>query len=495
MSSVQDSSVYERARLSRDRRFDGRFYVGVKTTGIYCRPVCPAVPPLARNVRFFPTAAAAGEAGFRPCLRCRPECAPGSPAWNGTSTTVRRGLRLIEEGALDQAGVEQLAERLGVTGRHLRRLFVRHLGASPQAVAHTQRLHFAKTLLDQTALPMADIAVAAGYGSTRRFNDAVRKAWQRSPSELRKRRGGGQAVNGLKLRLAYRQPYDWSGLCGFFAARALNGVEAVEGSRYRRAIRTASGVGTVELAHNDGHGHGDSDGELEVTLDGIAPAELLGVVQRVKEVFDVDAPIEEIAPVLATDARLAAALRACPGIRVPGVWDRFEHIVRAILGQQVSVKAATTLAGRIALRYGEPLDDDRRERSGLGVTFPAPERLKRARLENLGIIRSRAATIRRVAAAVSSGELRLDPAEPREDFVTAFTAIKGIGNWTAEYVLLRALKDPDAFPASDLGILKALAGPDGARPATSEALARAERWRPWRSYAAMLLWTRTGAGG
>ena len=487
MSSVQDSSVYERARLSRDRRFDGRFYIGVKTTGIYCRPVCPAVPPLPQNVLFFTTAAAAGEAGFRPCLRCRPECAPGSPAWNGTSTTVRRGLKLIEEGALDQAGIEQLAERLGVTGRHLRRLFVRHLGASPQAIAHTQRLHFAKNLIDQTGLPMADIAVAAGYGSTRRFNDAIRKAWQRSPSELRKRHARGLATNGLKLRLPYRQPYDWPALCGFFATRALDGVETVDDTRYRRAIRTASGIGTVELA--------DRDGELEVTLDGIAPAELLGVVQRVKEVFDVDAPIDEITPVLATDKRLAAALRTCPGIRVPGVWDRFEHIVRAILGQQVSVKAATTLAGRIALRYGEPLDDDQRARSGLGVTFPAPERLKRARLENLGIIRSRAATIRRVAAAVSSGALGLDPTEPREDFLAAFTAIKGIGNWTAEYALLRALKDPDAFPASDLGILKALAGPDGAKPSTSEALARAERWRPWRSYAAMLLWTQTGAGG
>jgi len=487
MSSVRDTSVYERARLSRDRRFDGRFYVGVKTTGIYCRPVCPAVPPLARNVLFFSTAAAAGEAGFRPCLRCRPECAPGSPAWNGTSTTVRRGLRLIEEGALDQAGVEQLAERLGVTGRHLRRLFVRHLGASPLAVAHTQRLHFAKNLIDQTALPMADIAVAAGYGSTRRFNDAIQKAWQRSPSELRKRRGKGHASTGLTLHLTYRQPYDWPSLCDFFAMRALDGVESVEHRTYRRAIRTESGAGTVEVTAGDG--------ELRVTLNGIEPADMLGVVQRVKEVFDVDAPIDEISSVLAADDRLAAALDACPGIRVPGVWDRFEHIVRAILGQQVSVKAATTLAGRIAHRYGEPLDDAQRERCGLAVTFPAPERLKRARLENLGIIRSRASTIRRVAAAVSSGALRLDPAEPREDFLTAFTAIKGIGNWTAEYALLRALKDPDAFPASDLGILKALAGPDGARPSPSEALLQAERWRPWRSYAAMLLWTQTGVGG
>ena len=484
MSSVPSSVVYERAMLSRDRRFDGRFYIGVKTTGIYCRPVCPAVPPRLKNVLFFSTAAAAGEAGFRPCLRCRPECAPGSPAWNGTSTTVRRGLKLIEEGALEQAGMEQLAERLGVTGRHLRRLFVRHLGASPQAVAHTQRLHFAKKLIDQTALPMADIAVAAGYGSTRRFNDAIRKAWGRSPSELRKRRAKGQTTSGLTLRLPYRRPYDWSALCRFFAARALDGVESVDKQTYRRAIRTASGTGTVELT--------DKEGELQVMLNGIAPADLLGVVQRVKEVFDVDAPIDEISSVLAADKRLAEALDACPGIRVPGVWDRFEHIVRAILGQQVSVKAATTLAGRIALRYGEPLGDAGRAQSGLAVTFPAPERLRRARLENLGIIRSRAATIRRVATAVSSGELSFDPTEPREDFLRAFTAIKGIGNWTAEYALLRALKDPDAFPASDLGILKALAGPDGAKPSTSEALARAERWRPWRSYAAMLLWTQTG---
>ncbi|MEM8817575.1 MAG: Ada metal-binding domain-containing protein [Pseudomonadota bacterium] len=481
------SSVYERARQSRDRRFDGRFYVGVKTTGIYCRPICPAVSPRRENVQFFSTAAAAGEAGFRPCLRCRPESAPGSPAWNGTSTTVTRGLRLIADGALDQGGVEQLAERLGVTGRHLRRLFSEHVGASPQAIAHTRRLHFAKSLIDQTELPMVDIAIAAGYGSTRRFNDAVRKAWRRSPRELRRRRAQSDASDMLTLRLAYREPYDWQALCRFFSLRALDGVETVENGAYRRVLRGGSTAAVVELEQGDG--------ELLAKLRGVAPAELLGVVQTLKDVLDVDAPIDDITAVLSADPKLAKALRACPGIRVPGVWDRFEHIVRAVLGQQVSVKAATTLAGRIAMRYGERLPEAMRTATGLSVAFPSAERLKRARLENLGVIRSRAATIRRVASAVVAGDLLLDPAARRDDFLAAFTAIKGIGRWTAEYALLRAMKDPNAFPATDLGIVNALATCDGVKPKAQDVLDAAQHWQPWRAYAAMLLWTQTGVGG
>ena len=233
---MQQHEIYEQARLSRDARFDGRFFVGVRTTGIYCRPVCPANPPKSENILFYPTAAAASEAGYRPCLRCRPECAPGTPAWSGTSTTVQRGLRLIAEGALDGGDIERLAERLGVTSRHLRRLFSKHLGASPQAVAHTQRLHFAKRLIDQTTLPMKDIAIAAGFGSTRRFNDAFRNTYDRSPRQLRRRRGSARVAADLTVHLPYRVPFDWTRLLAFFAARAIPGVEVVRDGRYLRSV-------------------------------------------------------------------------------------------------------------------------------------------------------------------------------------------------------------------------------------------------------------------
>lgn len=489
------AATYERARISRDPRFDGRFFVAVRTTGIYCRPICPAVTPKRQNVEFFTTAAAAGEAGYRPCLRCRPECAPGSPAWNGTSTTVRRGLRLIAEGALDTGGVEALATRLGVTGRHLRRLFQAHVGASPQAIAHTQRLHFAKSLIDQTSLPMADIAIAAGYGSTRRFNDAVKKTWGRAPRELRRLQANGISHGPLSLRVPYHGPYDWDLVAGFLADRAIPGVDQYDNGSYRRAVRTPSGSVFVEVR--------DAGGALDVTVHGAAPENLFPVVQRVREVFDVDAPIAEIAAELSGDPLLASALDVFPGIRVPGTFDPFEHIVRAVLGQQVSVKAATTLAARVAERYGEPLEPAAGPEGGLaGVDcpgidrlFPEPGRLVRARLETLGITSARAATIRRIASAVHRGDLDLDPSRDRGVFVESFTAIRGVGEWTAQYVLLRGMKDPDAFPASDLGILKALGAPDAKRASVNEVLARADAWRPWRAYAAVLLWKQAAAGG
>ena len=479
-ATVSDE-VYERARLSRDARFDGRFFIGVKTTGIYCRPVCPANLPRSENVRFFLTAAAASEAGFRPCLRCRPECAPGTPAWAGTSTTVNRGLRLIAEGALDDSDIESLAGRLGVTSRHLRRLFAKHLGASPLAVAHTQRLHFAKRLIDQTALPMRDIAVAAGFGSVRRFNDTFRKTYGRAPRELR--RGGDALVpsGALSVQLPYRKPFGWRELLTFFAGRATPGVELVTRDRYMRTVRTGSGHGIIDVQ--------DLGGALSLTVHGIGTESLFAAVQRTRALFDLDAPIDDIAAVLSRDRDLRAWLRRNSGIRVPGAWDGFELTVRAVLGQQVSVKAATTLAGRIANEYGEPVDvvvDDLPDAPG--KLFPEPGILARARLERLGIIRSRAQTIRSVARAVASGELRFDMAQPVDEFHAMLTSIKGIGDWTAAYVAMRVLKDPDAFPASDLGLLRAFEWVDGKRLRPLELSARAAAWRPWRAYAALLIW-------
>lgn len=487
---MQQQEIFERARLSRDARFDGRFFVGVKTTGIYCRPICPANMPRKDNVTFYPSAAAASEAGFRPCLRCRPECAPGTPAWSGSSTTVRRGLRLIAEGALDDAGIEILAARLGVTSRHLRRLFKQHLGASPQAVAHTQRLHFAKRLIDDTDLPMNRIYAAAGYGSLRRFNDAFRSTYGRAPRELRKRRSNEVAPSSaLNVRLPWQSPYDWDGIVAFLAGRATPGVEQVQSGRYFRTVRIDGEPGVIECAAED------VANSLSLRVHGVATQSLLPLVQRVREMFDLDAPVSDIRELLAGDPKLDELLQQRPGIRVPGAWDGFELTVRAILGQQVSVRAATTLAGRIAERYGERVAIPATISGELQLNrlFPVPHKLLRAQLNKLGVVTSRADTIRRVAKAVCDGNLAFDAAQDPEDLCRQLTAIKGIGDWTAQYVAMRVCKHPDAFPASDLGLLQALGlrGAAGSRQLRE----RAEAWRPWRAYAALLLWSSLSNSG
>ncbi len=494
---MHPNKIFERARLSRDARFDGHFFIGVRTTGIYCRPICPANSPKSENITFYPTAAAAGEAGYRPCLRCRPECAPGTPAWHGTSTTVRRGLRLIASGALDDGNIEQLADRLGVTSRHLRRLFTQHLGASPLAVAHTQRLHFAKRLIDQTNLPMQEIAVASGYGSVRRFNDTFRNTYGRAPRDLRRNDRGvngeaGGEHGSLGVRLSYRQPFEWSQLLGFLRGRAIPGVEAVVGDRYYRTVCVGERIGVIEV------GHDSNQHCLSLTLHGIATPNLFPVVQKLREIFDLDAPVADIAAVLKKDAHLKARLRDKPGIRVPGAWDGFELTIRAILGQQVSVKAATTLAGRIAARYGKAVDDvigEQMRTTGLGRLFPAPEKLMRARYNNIGLVGARAETIRRVARAVVDGELSFDPSQDPEEFHKSLTSIRGIGDWTAQYVAMRALKNPDAFPASDLGLLRAFDRERDDRLRATELAAMSESWRPWRAYAALLLWSSSPDSG
>jgi AraC family transcriptional regulator of adaptative response / DNA-3-methyladenine glycosylase II len=478
-----DHDVFERARLSRDARFDGRFFIGVRTTGIYCRPICPANLPRRENISFFPTAAAASEAGFRPCLRCRPECAPGTPAWAGTSVTVQRGLRLIANGALEDGNVEQLADRLGVTSRHLRRLFTKHVGASPLAVAHTQRLHFAKRLIDQTSLPMKDICVAAGFGSIRRFNDAFRRTYGRAPRELR--RSGQQAPaprQSLSLLLTYREPYDWNRLLDFFAARAIPGVERIAEGRYTRAIEAGTSRGLIVVR--------DVGGALSLTVSGVATESLFGVVQRVRSLFDVDAPIDDITRTLGRDEQLKSWLAHNPGVRVPGAWDGWELAVRAILGQQVSVRAATTLAARLTGKYGQPVAMAGIDKGGdvPDRLFPGPDRLVRARLETSGIIRSRAQSIRDLARAVTSGDVSFEAGQPVDEFRTRLMAIRGIGEWTADYVAMRALKNPDAFPAADLGLLRAFGAAAGRRLRRAELEACAESWRPWRAYAALLAW-------
>jgi len=380
--------------------------------------------------------------------------------------------------------------RLGVTSRHLRRLFRKHLGASPQAVAHTQRLHFAKRLIDETDLPMNRIYAAAGYGSLRRFNDAFQNTYGRAPRELRKRRDNNLALSGvLSVRLPWRSPYDWDGIIAFLAGRATPGVEQVQADRYFRTIRIDGQPGVIECGPDRG------TNSLCLRVHGVATQSLLPLVQRVREIFDLDAPVSEIRKLLAKDTLLKDLLQQQPGIRVPGAWDGFELTVRAILGQQVSVKAATTLAGRLAERYGESvavpatLDGELR----LDRLFPAPQKLCRARFNELGLVTSRADTIRRVAKAVCNGSLTFDAARTPDDLCRELTAIKGIGDWTAQYVAMRVCKNPDAFPASDLGLLQAvgLRGTAGSKILCE----RAEAWRPWRAYAALLLWSSLSNSG
>ncbi len=477
---LQSKACY-RALSSRDPRFDGRFFTGVSSTGIYCRPVCPARTPRRENCRFFACAAAAEEAGFRPCLRCRPETSPGTPAWRGTAATVSRAARLIAGGALDEGGVDELAARLGMGERHLRRLFDEHLGASPVAVAQTRRVQFAKRLLDETTLPMSQVAFASGFGSVRRFNAAMRKVYSRSPSELRRERAPrrrGRAAAHLTLRLPYRPPYHWAGMMAFLGARTTPGVEQIDGDLYRRTVAVGERSGILEVRPMAG----ESALALRVPVE--LSDDLVHVVERARWMFDCNAEPREIAAHLRRDPLLKKAVRVRTGLRIPGAWDGFELAVRAILGQQVTVAGATTLAGRLVQAHGEPLPGGE---PGLDRLFPTPAVLAKVNPSALGMPRSRGATIQGLARAVRDGEVVLDGSEDPHVVMQRLEAIPGVGDWTAQYIAMRALGESDAFPASDLGVRKAL-GDGAVLPRVSEVLAGAEAWRPWRAYAAMNLW-------
>jgi AraC family transcriptional regulator of adaptative response / DNA-3-methyladenine glycosylase II len=478
---------YYDALRSRDARFDGKFFVGVVTTGIYCRPICPAPPAKRSNLRWFPCAAAAESAGFRPCRRCRPETAPGTPAWVGTSATVSRALALISDGALDKGDVDDLAARVGVGSRHLRRLFDRHLGANPVAVAQCRRVQFARSLIDQTALPLRDVALAAGFASIRRFNAAIRSTFERTPSELRRaaRRDAVTGAPGVTLRLPYRPPYAWDEVLEYLTARAVPGVEQVVDGTWRRTALIDGAPALVEVRPDP------AKHQVVVRVGAPVRRDLLRVVERVRRVFDLGADPLQISSHLRRDPRLRAAVSRRPGLRVPGAWDPFELAVRAVLGQQVSVKGATTLAGRLAAKWGERVEAS--DASGPHLLFPAPERLARAKVEGIGIPGARAAALRGLARRCASGELRLDRGVPFEEALAALLEIPGIGPWTAQYIALRALGEPDVFLPGDLGVRRALAS-NGRLPSAREAEELAEPWRPWRGYAVLHLWL-GGAGG
>ncbi len=479
--NLDDAACYQALR-TRDARFDGRFFTAVLSTGIYCRPVCPARTPKRENVRFYAYAAAAQEAGFRPCLRCRPETSPGSTPWLGTTITVSRALRLIADGALDSEAVGALATRLGVGERHLRRLFLRHLGTTPRTLGQTRRLAFAKKLIDETRLPVGTVAAAAGFRSLRRFHTAFRQAYRQPPRALRRRSALSprDSSSDLTLRLPFRPPFDWDGVLRFLSARAVPGLEAAAHGRYRRSLRIGEQQALVQIEPVRGEHHLLARIRLaDATL-------LLQVVERLRRLFDLDADPEAIARHLRRDPRLAPRLRRRPGVRLPGSGDPFEAAVRAILGQQVSVAAATRLVARLAERHGEPLTLDQSGMEEIRFVFPSPQRLAAADPAGFGCPRARGETLVRFARAVADGRISFQPAS-LSAFVESLCALPGVGPWTAHTVALRALGEPDAFPAGDLGLRRAL-GSAGRLATPRHVEAAAESWRPWRAYAAMTLW-------
>ena len=480
-----DHDACYRALSTRDARFDGRLFVGVTSTGIYCRPICPARTPKRENVVFFLSAAAAQEAGFRPCLRCRPETAPELAAWRGTSNTASRALALIERGALDDSDVESLASRVGVGERQLRRLFRRHLGASPIAVAQTRRVLLAKQLIHETRLSMAQVALAAGFGSIRRFNETFRALFGRPPMTLRRTRDTSSPTGEVTILLRYRPPYDWAAMLAFLEARAIAGVESVAGNAYSRTVDLDGHHGVVSVRQ----GSGDA---LRVTVTFPLLSALPAINARLRRVFDLSADPHAIGAHLSGDTTLSPLVAARPGLRVPGAWDGFELAVRAVLGQQITVAAAVGLAGRLVARYGEPLPAGVGA-EGLTHVFPRPERLARADLSTLGMPKSRAAALSSLAGAVVADPQIFGAGRSLEEAITRLRALPGIGEWTAQYIAMREMRESDAFPAADVGLMRAMAAAGGARPTARTLLEQAERWRPWRAYAAQHLWASLAA--
>ncbi len=464
---LPEAQVCERARLSRDPRFDGRFFVGVITTGIYCRPVCPARLPARENVRFYPSAAAAQDAGFRPCRRCLPENAARLPEWCIGSRSVLRGLRLIDSGLLDRAQTTQLAQRLGVSQRHMNRLFRAELGATPKSLAQTRRRQLAKRLIDDSDAPLAQIALQAGYGSIRRFNDDMLKVYGRSPRALRAaRRGRAPSEAGsLRFRLPFRLPYNAEWVFSFLRRRALPGLEEVDAGGYRRRIVDRCG----------GHHWINVTAEenaLVLSVPEDPNIDLADVIARVRRVFDLDADSGVVDAHLARDARLAEVVRSDPGLRVPGAWDGFETAVRAVLGQQVSVDRATSLSRRLMETYGDG-------------GFPSAAALSGAVPAEIGMPGRRGKAISSLAALVAEGDLTLDDGADAMALGERLCDVPGIGPWTAAYIGMRIAKDPDAFPHSDWVVLKVL----GTTPGQARRISSA--WQPWRSYAVMYLWKRS----
>jgi AraC family transcriptional regulator, regulatory protein of adaptative response / DNA-3-methyladenine glycosylase II len=473
-----------RALQSRDTRFDGLIFVGVTSTGIYCRPICPARTAKFENCKFYGSAAAAQDAGFRPCLRCRPETAPDLASWKGTSNTVSRALALIAEGALDGEGngVEKIAGRLGLGERQLRRLFLQHLGASPISVAQTRRVLFAKQLIHETRMPMTEVAMAAGFGSVRRFNETFLELFHRPPSALRRRNSARHEEKDVALRLRYRPPYDWECMLGFLRSRAIPGVEVVDGERYLRTVEVNGAAGSIEVTHlPDKQSLGVRIRFPNVRL-------LPAIVARVRRAFDLGADIETIDHHLSGDRVLAPLVARRPGLRAPGGWDGFEIAIRAVLGQQISVSAARRLAGQLVALHGRAVPKSFLIHPDLSHVFPTAKRLASASSIGLGMPAARLTTLKKVAEVTLVDPNLFRPFGSIEETIARLRAIPGVGEWTAQYIALRALREMDAFPATDIGLLRSISSVDGEKTSPANLLNRAESWRPWRAYAAQHLW-------
>ncbi|HUB72079.1 MAG TPA: AlkA N-terminal domain-containing protein [Acidimicrobiales bacterium] len=507
---MAEDDIRYRAVQARDPRFDGWFFVAVTSTGIYCRPSCASVLPGRANVRFYPTAAAAQKAGFRACKRCRPDASPGSPEWDRRDDVVARAMRAIADGVVDREGVHGLASRLGYSTRQLGRLLLAEVGAGPLELARAQRAQTARILLETTSMPAYDVAFAAGFGSVRQFNDTVRAVFAEAPTALRARAqataqargrvsrparsaardgatggtGDGAAAPGataVTVRLAFRPPMVADLLFGFLAARAVPGVEEGDLSSYKRSLSLPHGLATVTVRPPAG---GERYMPATFVLEDLR--DLTTAVKRARQLFDLDADPEAVSELLGGDPLLGEAVRSRPGVRVPGHVDGDELAIRAVLGQQVSVAGARTLAGRLAAAYGRPLSSP----DGTVVrSFPPADALAEVGTADLAMPRARARCLTELAGALAKGEVDLSPGADREKASEALQRLPGIGPWTVSYIQMRALRDPDAFPAADLGLRRALerAGVPGARsPAAVLSLSR--RWRPYRAYALQYLW-------
>ncbi|WLQ15172.1 AlkA N-terminal domain-containing protein [Hahella aquimaris] len=469
-----DHDTCYNALISRDQRFDGCFFVGVTSTGVYCRPVCAVRKPKKENTLFFRSAAAAENGGFRPCLKCRPELAPGLAAVDSKRQLARAASNLIEQGFLRGRSLAQLAARIGVSDRYLRDLFQNEFGVSPIQYSQTHRLLLAKQLLTESDLSMTDVALAAGFNSTRRFNDLFQKHYSLIPSKVRRRSAPSQ-TDMISFEMPYRPPYAWDALLNFLNARTIAGVDAVVDGRYRRIVRVEAEenpvVGWFEASHEA------EAARIRIRLDSTLSRHIGYLINRLRAFFDVSCVPQEINKVLGTLAQ------GDPGLRIPGGMDGFEIAVRAILGQQITVAAARTLLARLVDKFGEPIDTPFPE---IHRAFPNAATLVDLPIEelaSLGVIRTRVRAIQEIAAAMLRGELTLTPATNVEQEIKRLHAIPGIGDWTAQYIALRAMSWPDGFPASDVGVRKALGGVDAKQAALT-----AEDWRPWRGYAVMHLW-------
>ncbi|GEL24483.1 putative 3-methyladenine DNA glycosylase AlkA [Pseudonocardia sulfidoxydans NBRC 16205] len=484
-----DQDLCYRAVASRDSRFDGQFVTAVRTTGIYCRPSCPATTPLRRNVEFLTTAAAAQQRGYRACRRCLPDAVPGSPEWNCRADLAGRAMRLIGDGLVEREGVPGLARALGYSERHLNRVLTGELGAGPLALARAHRAHTARILVETTTMSMADIAFAAGFSSVRQFNDTVREVYAVSPRTLRTEaaargaRGPTPVAGALVLRLPHRPPFDAAGVLAFLRDRAIDGVEALDGTRYRRTLRLPHGPATVALDLPDGARH------VTATLRPTDPRDLGPAVARLRRLLDLDADPVAVDEVLGADPALAPSVAGAPGVRVPGAVDAFELAMRTLLGQQVSVAGARTTTSQLVAALGDPLPDgdDAADDGGPTLLFPTAATVAERGAEFLTGPARRTASIVGFAAAVASGDLVLDPGREPAALRTDLLALPGIGPWSAGYLAMRLLGDPDELLAEDLAVRRGAAALG--LPSDQAALtAHAERWRPWRSYAATHLW-------